>query len=112
MRSAGHSHSSIRAGRRADAAVHIVSDGGAARGRLDPKRVRATLAVLRRLRAVTQNIAWLNPTPPERWPGTTAGEIAESGAIPMFSLTRDGLNAAVDVLRGRLPSRSMRDHKR
>ena len=46
------------------------------------------------------------------WPGTTAGEIADSGAAPMFPLTRDGLNAAVDVLRGRLPSRLMKEYRR
>jgi uncharacterized protein with von Willebrand factor type A (vWA) domain len=87
-----------------EAAILIVSDGGAARGRLDPRRVTDTVNVLRLLRAVTQNIAWLNPTPRARWAGTTAGEIADAGAMPMFPLKRHGLDAAIDVLRGRLPS--------
>jgi uncharacterized protein with von Willebrand factor type A (vWA) domain len=84
-----------------DAGVLIVSDAGAARGRLDPVRVRATAEALRRLRAFSQNVAWLNPTPGARWSRSTADEIVRKTAVPMFPLTRRGLDAAVEVLRGR-----------
>jgi hypothetical protein len=48
----------------ARAVVLVVSDAGAARGRLDLRRVESTERFLRRH-------AWLNPMPNERWAGTT-----------------------------------------
>ncbi|MEH1892074.1 MAG: hypothetical protein V7K92_22360, partial [Nostoc sp.] len=44
-------------------------------------------------------IAWLNPMATERWFGTTAGEIAR--LMPMFEVSRQGFDGAIDVLRGR-----------
>jgi hypothetical protein len=83
-----------------DAGVLIISDGGAARGNLEESRVRITKSFIQLLRRFTQNVAWLNPTPPERWPDTSAGEIRTVTRVPMFTFTRAGLDAAVDVLRG------------
>jgi uncharacterized protein with von Willebrand factor type A (vWA) domain len=84
-----------------DAGVLIVSDAGAARGQLNRARVNATAEALRRLRVFSQNVAWLNPTPPARWSRSTAGEIVRETGVPMFPLTRRGLDTAVEVLRGR-----------
>jgi uncharacterized protein with von Willebrand factor type A (vWA) domain len=60
----------------------------------------ATDAALARLRIFTKNVAWLNPMPELRWTGTSAATIAHQ--VPMFTLTRRGLDAAVEVLRGRV----------
>ncbi len=78
--------------------VLIVSDGGAARGNFDGQRLEDTRSFLTALTACTYLYAWLNPVPPGRWRGTTAEDIA--ALIPMFSLDRDGLNDAVNILRG------------
>jgi uncharacterized protein with von Willebrand factor type A (vWA) domain len=43
--------------------------------------------------------AWLNPMPNHRWRNTTAEEIARF--VPMFEMNRRGLDAAIDILRGR-----------
>lgn len=78
--------------------VLIVSDAGAARGYYDAQRVNATKAFLSLLNTYTYLYAWLNPMPPLRWKGNTAEEIAHF--VPMFSLNRDGLNDAIELLRG------------
>jgi len=85
----------------ADAGVLIISDAGAARGLALPGRVRATEAFLKAVRRHTLKVAWLNPVPTSRWEGTSAGEIQRASGIEMFALHRAGLDAAVDVLRGR-----------
>ncbi|NEP43619.1 MAG: hypothetical protein F6K35_32095 [Okeania sp. SIO2H7] len=46
-----------------------------------------------------QYIAWLNSILRSRWKGTTAEKVAE--LVPMFEITRRGLQGAIDVLRGR-----------
>jgi uncharacterized protein with von Willebrand factor type A (vWA) domain len=82
--------------------VVVVSDGGAARGRFDADRLVDTIALGRTLRQAPRcTSAWLNPVAAERWPGTTAEQIARH--LPMFPLTRSGMARAVDVLRGRPP---------
>ena len=81
------------------AAVCVVSDAGAARGRLDTIRLLDTVALLKGLRAQAWTTAWLNPVPPQRWPRTTAALVARH--VPMYPLTVPGMYAAVDVLRGR-----------
>ena len=43
-------------------------------------------------------VVWLNPMPPARWSNTPAAALAEE--LPMFELSRAGLRAAVDRLRG------------
>ena len=89
------------AGPVAGAGTLIVSDAGAARGNLDLPRVRRTVMALRQLRRLTPNVAWLNPMPVARWSGTTAEAIRGDEVVPMFPYDRDGLIAAIDVLRGR-----------
>ena len=87
--------------RRDRTVVLIISDAGAARGGLNLRRVGLTIAFLRRLRRQVKSVAWLNPMPQLRWAGTTAGEIAQT--VSMFEGTRQGLDQAIDALRGRYP---------
>jgi uncharacterized protein with von Willebrand factor type A (vWA) domain len=81
------------------AVVMIVSDGGAARGNFDSERVKQTLAWIEQLQQSVRYVAWLNPMPSESWLHTTAAEIA--GILPMFEMSRLGMNKAISVLRGR-----------
>ncbi len=81
------------------AVVLVVSDAGAARGNLDPERVERTRAFIQQLKESVHRYAWLNPMPNRRWPGTSAGEIARF--VPMFEMSRRGLDAAISALRGR-----------
>jgi hypothetical protein len=78
--------------------VLIFSDAGAARGGYNEERIELTEKFLTQLRQRIRYIAWLNPIPQKRWFGTTAGEIAD--LVPMFEMTRRGLQDAIDVLRG------------
>ena len=78
--------------------VLIFSDAGAARGGYSEERIEITEKFLRQLKQRVRYIAWLNPMPQKRWFGTTAGEIAD--LVPMFEMTRRGLQDAIDVLRG------------
>lgn len=81
------------------AAVLVVSDAGAARGNFDPERVEQTQLFIQQIKGFVRRYAWLNPMPNKRWPGTTAAEIAH--LIPMFEMSRHGLDAAISTLRGR-----------
>jgi uncharacterized protein with von Willebrand factor type A (vWA) domain len=86
----------------ASGSILIYSDAGAARGGYNTGRVSQTAQMLAALRRHTTSIAWLNPVPRERWPGTTAEAICDlEGFVPMFPLDRAGLTDAVNVLRGR-----------
>jgi uncharacterized protein with von Willebrand factor type A (vWA) domain/WD40 repeat protein len=78
--------------------VLIFSDAGASRGNFNKERVDLTAEFLYRLRQQIRYVAWLNPTPSDRWTGT-AGEIAK--LVPMYELTRQGLNQAIDTIRGK-----------
>ncbi len=80
-------------------AVLIFSDAGAARGGYSEERYKLTQEFLTHLRQKVRHIAWLNPMPKKRWFGTTAGEI--SNLVPMFEVSRPGLQDAISVLRGR-----------
>jgi uncharacterized protein with von Willebrand factor type A (vWA) domain len=80
--------------------VLIVGDAGAARRGNDPVRVERTRQAVAAVRAVTPRVAWLNPVPVPYWRGTTAAACRRAG-VPMFPLDRTGLDAAMDVLRGR-----------
>ena len=80
------------------AAVVILSDGGAARGRYDLLRLLDTVAFLKGAKEWSNRLVWLNPLPPTAWTGSTAAEIARH--VPMFSMDRDGMYRAVNVLRG------------
>jgi uncharacterized protein with von Willebrand factor type A (vWA) domain len=77
----------------------IFSDAGAARGGFNPERIKLTEMFLGQIRKRLRYIAWLNPMPHSRWSGTTAGKIA--CLVPMFEFSRQGLDDALDVLRGR-----------
>ncbi len=79
-------------------AVLILSDAGSARGHFDSERVARTRAFIDQLKQSVRHYAWLNPMPNDRWPGTTAGEIAR--LVPMFEMHRRGLDAAISALRG------------
>ena len=79
--------------------VLIFSDGGAARGGFNPERLELTNQFLDRLKERVRYVTWLNPMAKERWTGTTAGEIAQR--VPMFEMSRRGMERAIDVLRGR-----------
>lgn len=80
-------------------AISIISDAGAARGGNSLERIELTKAFLQRLKQYVRYIAWLNPVPQSRWWGTSAGEI--SRWVPMFEISRQGLQGAIDILRGR-----------
>jgi uncharacterized protein with von Willebrand factor type A (vWA) domain len=79
-------------------AIVIISDGGAARGRLDPVRLLDTIASLKGLQTLSSRIVWLNPLPSSSWSRSTARQIARH--VPMFTMDRDGMHRAVNVLRG------------
>lgn len=81
------------------AGVLIFSDAGAARGGLSQERLDMTKQFLARLSQQFRYTAWLNPTPHDRWTGTTAGKIGQ--LVPMFDVSRRGLDAAISSLRGR-----------
>lgn len=83
------------------AGVLIVSDAGAARGGHDDARVEQTGRMMQAVRQHSPNVAWLNPTPEGRWPGTTAGDIRAKYSVDMFTLDGAGLYSTVEVLRGR-----------
>ncbi|MBW4596637.1 MAG: hypothetical protein KME46_28000 [Brasilonema angustatum HA4187-MV1] len=80
-------------------AVLIFSDAGAARGGYSKERYELTKEFLTKLKQKVRYIAWLNPMPHSRWNKTTAGEIA--GLLPMFEVSRPGVQDAISVLRGR-----------
>jgi uncharacterized protein with von Willebrand factor type A (vWA) domain len=84
-----------------DAGVLVISDAGSARGNFEQSRVDQTNEFLQLVRRYTQNIAWLNPTPVERWNRTSAAAIRHECAVPMFELNRLGLDTAVNIMRGR-----------
>lgn len=83
-----------------EADVVIFSDGGAARGNYDPSHLLNTIAFLKALRKFTLRYVWLNPLPKHPyWEDTTAAQICRH--IPMFSLNREGMYQAIDVLHGK-----------
>lgn len=82
-----------------NAGVMIFSDAGAARGGWNQERIDLTKQFLEQLQQRIRYITWLNPMPKSRWEVTTAGEIAS--LVPMFELSRQGLQGAIGVLRGK-----------
>jgi WD40 repeat protein/uncharacterized protein with von Willebrand factor type A (vWA) domain len=81
------------------AGVLIFSDAGAARGNWNQERIDLTQQFLQQLKQRVRYIAWLNPMPKSRWDNTSAGEIAS--LVPMFEFSRQGLQGAISVLRGK-----------
>lgn len=82
----------------AGAAVVLISDAGAARSRYRVSRLLDTIAFIKALRTQTFHYVWLNPLPRRYWLNSTATQIARH--LPMFTLDREGIQRAVDVLRG------------
>jgi uncharacterized protein with von Willebrand factor type A (vWA) domain len=80
-------------------ATVIISDAGAARQRLDTMRLLGTVALLKTLHSRVGTVTWLNPVQPKKWLHSTAGQVARY--VPMYALTKEGLNQTVDTLRGR-----------
>jgi len=80
------------------AVVLIISDGGAARGYFDAERVEYTSDFIEQLQQSVRYLAWLNPMPSDDWQDNTAGEIAQF--VPMFEMSRDGMNGAINAMRG------------
>ncbi|MBM0744090.1 VWA domain-containing protein [Phormidium sp. CLA17] len=89
----------LRGFQRDRTAVLIFSDAGAARGGLNLERADLTAMFLQQLKQQVRYVAWLNPMPKPRWNTSTAREIALQ--VPMFEATRQGLDEAIDALRGR-----------
>lgn len=79
-------------------AVLIFSDAGAARRSYHIDRILQIERFLQVLKRQVRYCAWLNPMPNDRWPGSSAAEIARF--IPMFELSRPGLEGAISALRG------------
>jgi hypothetical protein len=82
--------------------VLVMSDGGAARGKLDMARLLDTVGLLKAVGTAesgSSGVAWLNPVSPRKWRRTTAAAVARH--VPMYTFTREGLDLAVDALRGR-----------
>jgi uncharacterized protein len=78
--------------------VLVFSDAGSARGGFNQERADLTEKFLKRLKQRFPYIAWLNPMPHSRWHGTTAEKVMQ--IVPMFDLSRRGLDDAISVLRG------------
>jgi uncharacterized protein len=76
----------------------VISDGGAARGRLDSDRILATAEMIATLRRRSALLAWLNPMPQYRWLRNSAQVIQH--LAPMFPLDQNGLTDAVKAVRG------------
>jgi uncharacterized protein with von Willebrand factor type A (vWA) domain len=77
----------------------IFSDAGSARGGYNQERADQTKAFLYELKQRVRYVAWLNPMPHARWRASTAGKIMQT--VPMFDISRRGLDEAISVLRGR-----------
>ena len=84
------------------AAIVIISDAGAARGKYDVIRLLDTIAFLKTLHEFSSTYVWLNPLPIEKYWDTdkinTARQIARH--VPMFPMNQTGVHQAVNVLRG------------
>src|SRR5262249_5205322 len=65
-----------------DTSFLVISDAGAARGRLEADRVMATAEMIAALRRRSTLLAWLNPMPPYRWRRNSAQVIQH--LLPMF----------------------------
>jgi len=81
-----------------DTSVLIVSDAGAMRGYRKLERFRSMTTFLTQLKQRTSFIGWLNPTPTERWDGTTAEMM--SYLVSMEQMDEDGFSNVIDTIRG------------
>jgi uncharacterized protein len=79
--------------------VLIISDAGSARGGYSDERYELTKDFLTKLQKKVRYIAWLNPLPQKRWFNNTAQQIKD--LVPMFEISRLGMQNAIGVLRGK-----------
>lgn len=79
----------------------FVGDAGAARRTCSTETVEGVRRMIARVGARLDRVAWINPVPRRRWPGTSAQDVELM--VPMFEATRAGFDAALRVLRGRRP---------
>lgn len=54
----------------------VISDAGAARGRVHEERIAQTIAFLHQIRSRIPRVLWLNPAPAGRWQGSSAGYLS------------------------------------
>ncbi|MDJ0708458.1 MAG: hypothetical protein QNJ46_34750 [Leptolyngbyaceae cyanobacterium MO_188.B28] len=80
------------------ASVVIIGDAGAARRQYRGSRFLDMLSFFKGVRVYTPHYVWLNPLPQNYWEKSTAAYLSRH--IPMFSLDREGMYQAVNVLRG------------
>jgi hypothetical protein len=78
----------------------VVSDAGAARGFLNPARVRHTQQFLKDANRRTRSIVWVNPMPESRWAETTAEAVATESGVAFLPLSDASMLRAIDILRG------------
>jgi len=84
-----------------EAGLLVISDAGAARGHSSRSRIEKTGHFVTLVRRYGLRMAWMNPVPRSRWASTSAEAIRTRCGVAMFPLERAGLDAAMDVLRGR-----------
>lgn len=82
----------------AESSVVVISDAGAARNRYRISRLLDTIAFMKALRTYTPHCVWLNPLSRRYWRNSTAAHVSRH--VPMFSLDSEGIQRAVNVLRG------------
>jgi uncharacterized protein with von Willebrand factor type A (vWA) domain len=76
-------------------AILIISDAGAARGKLYQERIERTALLLRKLRQ--HKVVWVNPIPRERWRGSSAEYI--SSMTDMYELNEQEFPLAMKKLK-------------
>jgi uncharacterized protein with von Willebrand factor type A (vWA) domain len=81
-------------------ALLVYSDGGAARGRRDRRRMKETREFLRETGMQWDPAVWLNPLPEARWKGSTAEWLAREPRLAMLPMNEAALTRAIDILRG------------
>jgi hypothetical protein len=89
--------------------VLIYSDAGAIRGsRPGEEELSRTRQFIDHLLQNTAYVAWMNPTPAHRWPGTKAAVIArEFPEIGMYEASRTGLGQVINGLKGKINFKSI-----
>lgn len=85
--------------------VLIISDAGAATGRIDEFRVENTVDFLARIRK--HRVAWLNPMPRGRWQDTSAEYIAQYTS--MFYIDPTELVNAVKLFKAKIRATTLLD---
>lgn len=87
-----------------DIVVLLYSDVGAFKNDLDEKRVQETKKFIHHLYQKTGYLAWLNPAPRNRWPGTNAEKLQEYVAMFETGNSKTGrseFESAMAALKGK-----------